>query len=37
MDVSEYTDKVDIYAYHSKTQTMVKQLKDLCAIMTGEN
>lgn len=36
MDVSEYTDKVDVWSYrHNKSQIMLHQLRDLCNILTG--
>eukprot|EP00238_Polyblepharides_amylifera_P006470 CAMPEP_0196585418 /NCGR_PEP_ID=MMETSP1081-20130531/50565_1 /TAXON_ID=36882 /ORGANISM="Pyramimonas amylifera, Strain CCMP720" /LENGTH=678 /DNA_ID=CAMNT_0041906951 /DNA_START=96 /DNA_END=2132 /DNA_ORIENTATION=+ len=35
MSVSEYTDKVDVLSYKSKTQRMHAQLKDICAILSG--
>ncbi|KAJ2370016.1 hypothetical protein H4S01_000649 [Coemansia sp. RSA 2610] len=33
--VSEYTDKVDVLMYGSKTKRMVAQIKELCAILSG--
>eukprot|EP00879_Flechtneria_rotunda_P004579 GHRR01004834.1.p1 GENE.GHRR01004834.1~~GHRR01004834.1.p1 ORF type:complete len:720 (+),score=299.93 GHRR01004834.1:971-3130(+) len=35
LNVSEYTDKVDILAWRSKTSRMHAQLKDFCAILSG--
>jgi len=36
MDVSEYTDKVDVWSYrYNKTNIMIHQLRDLCNIITG--
>ena len=35
MNVSEYTDKIDVYFYGSKTKRVVKQIKDICAILLG--
>lgn len=35
LDVSEYTDKVDILSYHSKKNRIFIQLKEVCAILTG--
>lgn len=36
LTVSEYTDKIDILSYRSnKSQRMVAQIKDLCAILCG--
>jgi hypothetical protein len=35
LHVSEYTDKVDIVSYKSKTQRITKQLREICAILTG--
>jgi hypothetical protein len=33
--VSEYTDKIDIIVYASKTKRIVAQIKELCAIISG--
>jgi hypothetical protein len=33
--VSEYTDKVDIISFKSKTQRIFTQVKDVCAILSG--
>ena len=33
--MSEYTDKVDVLTFRSKTQRITKQLKEICAIMCG--
>lgn len=35
LNVSEYTDKIDILAYSSKTKRIVVQIKDICAILSG--
>merc|ERR1719347_1901072 len=35
LDVSEYTDKVDILTWKSKTGRIHEQLKDICAILSG--
>ena len=35
LNVSEYTDKVDVLTYRSKTQRIHAQLKDICAILSG--
>ncbi|ORY07331.1 hypothetical protein K493DRAFT_202209 [Basidiobolus meristosporus CBS 931.73] len=35
LNVSEYTDKVDVYSYESKTKRMVAQIRDICAILSG--
>jgi len=35
LHVSEYTDKVDIMTFRSKTQRITKQLREICAIMSG--
>lgn len=35
MKVSEYTDKVDIISYKSKTARIHAQVKDICAILSG--
>ncbi|KAG0261381.1 hypothetical protein DFQ27_003001 [Actinomortierella ambigua] len=35
LNVSEYTDKVDILAYTSKAKRIIHQIKDLCAILSG--
>lgn len=35
LNVSEYTDKVDILSYRSKTARVHAQIKDLCAILCG--
>jgi hypothetical protein len=35
LNVSEYTDKVDILLYTSKTKRMVAQLKEMCSILAG--
>eukprot|EP00854_Cymbomonas_tetramitiformis_P019957 gene19957-23877_t len=35
LNVSEYTDKVDILTFRNKTQRMHTQLKDMCAILSG--
>lgn len=35
LTVSEYTDKVDIISYTSKTKRMISQLKEMCSILAG--
>ena len=35
LNVSEYTDKVDILSYRSKNGRVTAQVKDLCAILCG--
>ncbi|CCH60539.1 hypothetical protein TBLA_0D00290 [Henningerozyma blattae CBS 6284] len=35
LEVSEYTNNVDILSYESKTKRIVKQLKELCSILSG--
>lgn len=35
LNVSDYTDKVDILMYTSKTKRMVAQLKEMCSILAG--
>jgi hypothetical protein len=35
LNVSEYTDKVDVLSYRSKSGRVVAQVKDLCAILCG--
>ncbi len=35
LNVSEYTDKVDILSYRSKSGRVTAQVKDLCAILCG--
>jgi hypothetical protein len=36
LNVSEYTDKIDVLSYRTnKPQRMVQQIKDLCAILCG--
>jgi hypothetical protein len=35
LNVSEYTDKVDILAWRSKTSRVHVQIKDFCAILSG--
>ncbi|KAJ2780284.1 hypothetical protein GGI15_003591 [Coemansia interrupta] len=35
LNVSEYTDKVDILMYGDKTKRIVGQIKELCAILSG--
>ncbi|GAB5591298.1 hypothetical protein Unana1_06198 [Umbelopsis nana] len=35
LNVSEYTDKVDIISYTSKSKRIVTQIKDFCAILSG--
>lgn len=35
LDVSDYTDKVDILTWKSKTGRIQEQLKDICAVLSG--
>ncbi|CAG8613491.1 11015_t:CDS:10 [Acaulospora morrowiae] len=35
LNVSEYTDKVDIISYTSKARRIVQQIRDLCSILSG--
>jgi hypothetical protein len=35
LDVSEYTDKIDILIYNNKPKRIVAQIKELCAILSG--
>ena len=35
LSVSEYTDKVDVISYSSKTSRIHQQLKEICAILSG--
>eukprot|EP01102_Stenamoeba_stenopodia_P019563 TRINITY_DN7425_c0_g3_i1.p1 TRINITY_DN7425_c0_g3~~TRINITY_DN7425_c0_g3_i1.p1 ORF type:complete len:640 (-),score=180.49 TRINITY_DN7425_c0_g3_i1:176-2095(-) len=35
LNVSDYTNKVDIYTYGSKAKRMAAQLKEMCAILSG--
>lgn len=35
LNVSEYTDKVDILMYSSKAKRMIAQLKEMCSILAG--
>ena len=35
LTVSEYTDKVDIISYTSKTKRIITQLKEMCSILAG--
>ena len=35
LNVSEYTDKIDVIVYSSKTKRMVAQIRELCAILSG--
>jgi hypothetical protein len=35
LNVSEYTDKIDIISYTSKSKRQVTQIKELCAIISG--
>ncbi|KAI8077474.1 hypothetical protein BDF21DRAFT_421100 [Thamnidium elegans] len=35
LNVSEYTDKIDIISYSNKAKRIVAQIKDLCAIIAG--
>lgn len=35
LQVSEYTDRVDILSYKSKAKRIVEQLKEICSVLTG--
>ncbi|TPX64077.1 hypothetical protein SpCBS45565_g06170 [Spizellomyces sp. 'palustris'] len=35
LSVSEYTDRIDILSYGSKSKRIVSQIKELCAILSG--
>ena len=35
LNVSEYTDKVDILTWKSKTGRIHEQIRDICAILSG--
>merc|ERR1719376_1680910 len=35
MDVSEYTDRIDILSYRSKTRKIHKELTEICSILCG--
>lgn len=35
LNVSEYTDKIDVVSYVSKARRIVAQLKEICAILSG--
>ncbi|GME78461.1 unnamed protein product [Ambrosiozyma monospora] len=35
LNVSEYTDRVDILSYKSKTKRIVEQLREMCSILAG--
>lgn len=35
LNVSEYTDKIDVIVYASKTKRIVAQIRELCAILSG--
>ena len=35
LNVSEYTDKIDVISYLSKARRIVAQLKEICAILSG--
>ena len=35
LNVSEYTDRIDIVAYGSKSKRIVAQIKELCSILSG--
>ncbi|KAJ2599587.1 hypothetical protein GGF40_002871 [Coemansia sp. RSA 1286] len=35
LNVSEYTDKIDVLMYGNKTKRIVGQIKELCAILSG--
>ncbi|RKP12040.1 hypothetical protein BJ684DRAFT_12084 [Piptocephalis cylindrospora] len=35
LNVNEYTDKVDILHYGNKSQRMIAQIRDMCAVLSG--
>lgn len=35
LQVSEYTDRVDIFSHKSKSKRIVEQLKEMCSVLTG--
>lgn len=35
LEVSEYTDKVDILSYKSKSKRIIQQLREICSILAG--
>lgn len=35
LNVSEYTDKIDIVSYTSKTKRIIAQLREMCSILSG--
>lgn len=35
LEVSEYTDKIDILTYTSKNKRILAQIRELCAILSG--
>lgn len=35
LNVSEYTDKIDIISYSNKAKRIVAQIRDLCCIISG--
>ncbi|CCE64636.1 hypothetical protein TPHA_0I01290 [Tetrapisispora phaffii CBS 4417] len=35
LQVSEYTDRVDVLSYTSKTKRIVEQLKEMCSVLSG--
>eukprot|EP00124_Ichthyophonus_hoferi_P004647 Ihof_evm2s538 gene=Ihof_evmTU2s538 len=35
LNVSEYTDKVDIFSHKTRAKRIVEQVKDICAILSG--
>ncbi|VEU23640.1 DEKNAAC104832 [Brettanomyces naardenensis] len=35
LDVSEYTDRVDIISYKSRARRIVKQLQEMCSVLAG--
>ncbi|PVZ99675.1 hypothetical protein BB558_004312 [Smittium angustum] len=35
MNVSEYTDKIDVLVYSNKTKRIVSQIQEICAILSG--
>ncbi|KAJ4458462.1 putative UPF0652 protein [Paratrimastix pyriformis] len=35
LNVSEYTDKIDVLSYHNPAKRMVVQLREVCAVLSG--
>ncbi|KAJ1340810.1 hypothetical protein BSLG_004592 [Batrachochytrium salamandrivorans] len=35
LNVSEYTDKIDVVVYSNKTKRVISQIKELCAVLSG--